>query len=145
MPIRRGRESRRNYTCVLVPFLLWFTLSPLALGTEAVFAPGHVLIGGALAAAGAAYLMLLRHVRMLGAAMSAARCSLIAVSHVWIVLRRFRSPERRPPRRRLLFMMVPYLVSALGMQLMTFEDMTVRAAPHQPPARDRRRASCGAW
>ena len=112
-----------NYTYVLVPLFLWFTLSPLALGPEAVFAPGHVMMGGAIAAAGAAYLMLLRHARMLGAAIVGGSLILIAASHVWIVLV-IPSPDAPAATSTLLFMMIPYLVSALGMQLMTFEDMT---------------------
>ena len=112
-----------NYTYVLVPLFLWFALSPLALGTDAVFAPGHVLMGGAIAAAGAAYLMLLRHARMLGAAIVGGSLLLIAASHVWIVLA-IPSPDAPAATSTLLFMMIPYLVSALGMQLMTFEDMT---------------------
>ena len=106
-----------------VPLFLWFALAPLALGPEAVFAPGHVLMAGALITAGAAYLMLLRHARMLGAAIVGGSLLLIAASHVWIVLV-IPSPDSPPATSALLFMMVPYLVSALGMQLMTFEDMT---------------------
>jgi diguanylate cyclase (GGDEF)-like protein len=112
-----------NYTYVLVPLFLWFALSPLALGPEAVFAPGHVLMGGAIAAAGAAYIMLLRHARMLGAAIVGGSLLLIAASHIWIVLV-IPSPDSPAATSALLFQMIPYLVSALGMQLMTFEDMT---------------------
>lgn len=112
-----------NYTYILVPLFLWFALSPLALGPEAVFAPGHVLMGGATAAAGVAYVMLLGHARMLGAAIVGGSMLLIAGSHVWIVLM-ISSPQEPGATSVLLFRMVPYLVSALGMQLMTFEDMT---------------------
>jgi diguanylate cyclase (GGDEF)-like protein len=80
-------------------------------------------MGGAIAAAGAAYLMLLRHARMLGAAIVGGSLILIAASHVWIVLV-IPSPDAPAATSTLLFMMIPYLVSALGMQLMTFEDMT---------------------
>src|SRR4051794_450621 len=60
---------RREYAVVLLPVAIWFTLGPVALETKAAFAPGHLLIGGALVAAGAAHLLLLREVRMLGAAL----------------------------------------------------------------------------
>ena len=112
-----------NYTYILVPLFLWFTLAPLALQREAVFAPGHVLMGGATAAAGVAYVMLLGQARMLGAAIVGGSMLLIAGSHIWIVLM-ISSPEDPGVVSVLLFRMVPYLVSALGMQLMTFEDMT---------------------
>jgi diguanylate cyclase (GGDEF)-like protein len=113
----------RNYAYVLVPLFLWFALAPLPLGPDAVFAPGHVLMGGATAAAGIAYLALLRQAKMLGAAIVGASLLLIAVSHVWTVLW---IPAADDPRTTtaLLFRMVPYLFAALGMQLMTFEDMT---------------------
>jgi diguanylate cyclase (GGDEF)-like protein len=80
-------------------------------------------MGGATAAAGIAYLMLLGHARMLGAAIVGGSLLLIAGSHVWIVLM-IPSPDAPAATSALLFRMVPYLVSALGMQLMTFEDMT---------------------
>ena len=112
-----------NYTYILVPLFLWFALSPLALGPQAVFAPGHVLMGGATAAAGIAYMMLLGHARMLGAAIVGGSMLIIAGSHIWTVLT-LSSPHDHGATSVLLFRMVPYLVSALGMQLMTFEDMT---------------------
>ena len=49
--------------------------------------PGHVLIAGALAAAGVGHLTLLRQVRMLGAAVVGISFLLIAGSHVWVILR----------------------------------------------------------
>ena len=58
----------RHHALVLLPLLIWFTLAPLALGTVAVFAPGHLLVAGGLAAAGVAHLRLLRDTRLLGAA-----------------------------------------------------------------------------
>src|SRR5690349_22183638 len=57
---------RREYGLVLLPVAIWFTLGPVPLGPSAVFAPGHLLIAGGLAAAGAAHLLLLREIRMLG-------------------------------------------------------------------------------
>jgi diguanylate cyclase (GGDEF)-like protein len=114
----------RNYTFVLVPLFLWFALAPLGLNASAVFAPGHVLMAGALAAAGVAYLVLLRQTRMVGAAVLGVSLLLISASHVWTVLR-VASPNDPGATSALLFRMIPYLVTALGMQLMTFEDMTL--------------------
>jgi diguanylate cyclase (GGDEF)-like protein len=112
-----------GYPYLLVPLFLWFALAPLPLGPEAVFGPGHVLMAGAAASAGIAYLVLLRHARMLGAAIVGASLLLIAASHVWTALW-IPAPDDPRTITALLFRMVPYLIAALGMQLMTFEDMT---------------------
>jgi diguanylate cyclase (GGDEF)-like protein len=114
---------RRGYAIVLIGLLLWFALAPLALDAWAVFAPGHVLIAGGLAAAGIGHLILLRQVRMLGAAVVGVSLLLIAASHVWIVLR-VTEPNGSGVASALFFSLVLYLITALGMQLMTFEDMT---------------------
>jgi diguanylate cyclase (GGDEF)-like protein len=114
---------RRGYAMVLLAVLLWFALGPLALGASAVFAPGHVLIAGALAAAGIGHLMVLRQVRMLGAAVVGVALLLIAASHVWVVLR-VDPGVPSTATGAFVFSLVLYLIAALGMQLMTFEDMT---------------------
>jgi diguanylate cyclase (GGDEF)-like protein len=114
---------RRGYAMVLLAVLLWFALGPLALGASAVFAPGHVLIAGALVAAGIGHLMVLRQVRMLGAAVVGISLLLIAASHVWIVVR-VEPGVSTSATGAFVFSLVVYLVAALGMQLMTFEDMT---------------------
>jgi diguanylate cyclase (GGDEF)-like protein len=115
---------RRGYALVLLAVLLWFALAPMPLGIWAVFAPGHVLIAGALAAAGVGHLILLRQVRMLGAAVVGVSLLLIAASHVWVVLR-VADPSAAGITGSLTFSLVVYLLTALGMQLMTFEDMTL--------------------
>ena len=91
---------RRGYALVLLAVLFWFALAPMALGAWTVFAPGHVLIAGALAAAGVGHLILLRQVRMLGAAVVGVALLLIAGSHVWVVLRvgEPAAPRNRPAR-----------------------------------------------
>jgi diguanylate cyclase (GGDEF)-like protein len=114
----------RNYAYVFVPLLLWFTLAPVALGRETVFAPGHILIAGAIAAAGIAYLMLLRQTRMMGTAIVGIALLVLSMLHVWTVLR-VPTPEAGASTAGVLFQMAAYLATALGMQLMTFEDMTL--------------------
>jgi diguanylate cyclase (GGDEF)-like protein len=114
---------RRGYAVVLIAVLLWFALGPLALGIEAVFAPGHILIAGALAAAGVGHLILLRQVRMLGAALVGIAFLAIAASHVWLVIGDDRGTHAAVTSSFVLSLVL-YLIAALGMQLMTFEDMT---------------------
>jgi diguanylate cyclase (GGDEF)-like protein len=114
---------RRGYAIVLLAVLLWFALGPLGLGEWAVFAPGHVLIAGGLVAAGVGHIMLLRQVRMLGAGVVGVALLFIAASHVWIVVRA-NSPSAPAVGSAFVFSLVFYLIAALGMQLMTFEDMT---------------------
>jgi diguanylate cyclase (GGDEF)-like protein len=116
MPLRQ----RRRYVLVLVPLSIWFALAPLALTTrQAIFVPGHLLTAGGLAAAGVAYLRLLRETRLLGAAVIGSAMLLLAASHVWLVI----SGDAAVNRMTLVSLAL-YLVTALGMQLMTFEDMT---------------------
>ena len=115
---------RRRYTIGLLPIFIWFTLAPL--GTDRidlVFAPGHLLIGGALAVAGIAHLGLLRHLRMLGALLSGSMLTVTAAAHLWIAYS-VTSPQGEPFSRVMLLMTVAFILTALGMQLMTFEDMT---------------------
>jgi diguanylate cyclase (GGDEF)-like protein len=114
----------RGYALVLIGVLLWFALAPVALGSWTVFAPGHVLIAGALAAAGMGHLILLRQVRMLGAAVVGVSLLLIAASHLWVVFV-VDAPLAPGGTKALGFSLVLYLIAALGMQLMTFEDMTL--------------------
>ena len=114
---------RREYGMILLPVLLWFGLAPLALGTDSVFAPGHLLIGGAMIAAGAAHLWLLRRARLLGAALAGAMLVLIGVAHFHIVYQ-VSTPTSEDATRAIFVMTGAFLLTALGMQLMTFEDMT---------------------
>jgi diguanylate cyclase (GGDEF)-like protein len=113
----------RRYAGGLLAVLIWFVLAPLALERVSVFVPGHLLIAGGLAAAGAAHFALLRQRRMLGAAVVGAMFLALAGLNVWVA---FRVPEPQAPAAGVTaFVTVGlYLVTALGMQLMTFEDMT---------------------
>jgi len=114
---------RREYGLVLLPVAIWFTLAPVALGTGVVFAPGHLLIAGALTAAGVAHLLLLRQVRMLGAGLVGITLLVLAGVHVWVAAVVPR-PDSLNATPAFFTIAVVILVTALGMQLMTFEDMT---------------------
>jgi diguanylate cyclase (GGDEF)-like protein len=113
----------RGYVYVLLPLFLWFALAPVGLGDLwPVYAPGHILIAGALAAAGIAHVGLLRHARMLGAIVVGVSFVVLAGSNVWLVAQ---APvPAAPPAPNGWLTLTLYLVAALGMQLMTFEDMT---------------------
>jgi diguanylate cyclase (GGDEF)-like protein len=88
-----------------------------------VFAPGHVLIAGALVVAGAAYLLLARDVRLLGALIVAITLFVLTGINFWMAAA-FGGPDAAGTRATFFTMSVLFLVAALGMQLMTFEDMT---------------------
>jgi diguanylate cyclase (GGDEF)-like protein len=114
---------RRGYGLLLLPVLMWFVLAPLPLGTSAVFAPGHLLAAGGLAAAGFAYLSLLRATRMLGAAVVGAMLLALAAMNVYLAIGAHQ-PDATAVVRSVFATLGVHLVMALGMQLMTFEDMT---------------------
>jgi diguanylate cyclase (GGDEF)-like protein len=120
----RSRAAwRPGYGIALLPVLLWFALSPLALGPRSVFAPGHLLIGGSLVAAGASHLWLLREARLGGAVVAGGMLVLTGLAHGWIAYSV--GDSNHEAAGRVLFAMTgAFLLTALGMQLMTFEDMT---------------------
>jgi diguanylate cyclase (GGDEF)-like protein len=114
---------RRGYGLTLLPVLLWFVLAPVPLGFRAVFAPGHLLTGGAMIAAGAAHFVLLRRRRLLGAVVVALTLTVVGVGHFLIV---YEAPHPVAAEASRVFIAFTgaFLVTAVGMQLMTFEDMT---------------------
>ena len=115
---------RREYALGLLPLFLWFTFAPLLLDRiDVVFAPGHLLIGGALAAAGVAHIGLLRHSRLLGALLGGCMMLVTGGAHLWIAFS-VDAPTAEAVPQVMLLMTVAYILTALGMQLMTFEDMT---------------------
>lgn len=120
---RTRLHLRRGYVYVLLPLLIWFALAPIPLGSSAAFRPGHLLIAGALAAAGLAHLSLLRQARLLGAVVVGLAFMVLAGGNVWLVVG---VPDVvHAAGSQMMFVNVAlYLVAALGMQLMTFEDMT---------------------
>lgn len=120
---RSRPRLRRGYAILLLPLFLWFTLAPIALDTQAVFAPGHLLIAGGLMAAGLAHLLLLRQARLLGAGVVGVMLLLVAATNIWMAVA---VPSQNDPAagKTLILTLVLYLVTALGMQLLTFEDMT---------------------
>ena len=114
----------RWYALGLLLMFIWFTLAPMPLGWQAVFASGHLLNAGTLCAAGAGYLALARRTRLVGAALVGSMLVLVAASNVWIAFW-VPVPDDAEAGRAMFVSFGLYLIVALGMQLMTFEDMTV--------------------
>jgi diguanylate cyclase (GGDEF)-like protein len=120
---RTRPRLRRGYGVVLLPILLWFVLAPVALGPPTVFVPGHLLMSGGFAAAGLAHLALRRQTRLIGAGVVGAMMLSVAASNAWIAMT-VAGPAGAAGGRTTFVTLVIYLFTALGMQLMTFEDMT---------------------
>jgi diguanylate cyclase (GGDEF)-like protein len=114
----------RWYVLALVLMLIWFTLAPIPLGPQAVFASGHLLTAGTLCAAGFGYLALAQRTRMVGAALVGSMLVLVAAANVWIALW-VPLPGDVRAGRALFVSLGLYLMAALGMQLFAFEDMTL--------------------
>ena len=96
--------------------------------------PGHILIAGALAAAGVGHLILLRQVRMLGAAVVGIALLLIAGSHVWVVLR-VAAPAAPGDHERARLQPRPLPDCRARHAADDVRGHDARAAAHQPPAR----------
>ena len=120
---RHRPRLRRGYGLLLLPIAIWFVLAPAALGPLSAFAPGHVLIAGALAVAGAAHLLLLREARLIGAAVVGTALLVLAGINLWTAAV-VGQPDAPAIATMMFLTTVVFLVTALGMQLMTFEDMT---------------------
>ncbi len=120
---RQRPRLRRTYALVLLPVAIYFVFLPVALGPAIVFTMGHLLIAGGMAAAAAAHLLLLRQTRLLGATIVGVALLALAGLNVWIGAIS-RQPDSTAVTPALVAMTVVFLVAALGMQLMTFEDMT---------------------
>src|SRR6185436_6867242 len=127
----RPRVGRRQVLALLA-LLIWFTLAPLALDISAVFAPGHLAMAVALTAAGVAHIMLLPRARLVGAAIVGTMLLLVAASHVWVALT-VPKPDAPALAGAVFVNVALYMLLAVGMQLMTFEDMTyeLRATNHR--------------
>ena len=115
---------RRSHLPVLLPLAIWFVLAPVALGTAAVFVPGHVLTAGALLAASVAHFLILRDTRLLGAGVVGLLLAITALKNVAVAFGSVATMGQLLPEG-FLWQLTLYLVTAFGMQLMTFEDMTL--------------------
>jgi diguanylate cyclase (GGDEF)-like protein len=120
---RRDSRVPRVRAAVVFAVAAWFVVAALAWGSTVVFVSGYALTGLALGIAAIAHATILLKVRMLGAALVGAALTIAAATNAWMVL----SPPAGggPALSDAFFVeLALYLVTALGMQLMTFEDMT---------------------
>ena len=119
------RDSRVPQVGVplVVAVAAWFVLAAVAWGSPVVFVSGYALTAITLAIAALAHATILLRVRMLGVAVVGAALTVAAAMNVWLMLS---SAARGGPAMSDAFFveLALYLVVALGMQLMTFEDMT---------------------
>jgi diguanylate cyclase (GGDEF)-like protein len=114
---------RRRYLWAALPLGLWFLLAPLALGPVTVRSPGYLLTAAVLTVAGGAHILILRSTGLLGAGVVGTMLVVEAITHVWRAVPPDGSAAQALGEAFLVDLAL-YLVTALGMQLMTFEDMT---------------------
>ena len=122
---RRDSRVPRVGAPLVVAVAAWFVLAAVAWGSPVVFVSGYALTAISLAIAALAHATILLgvRVRMLGVAVVGAALTVAAAVNVWMMLS---SAARGGPALSDAFFveLALYLVVALGMQLMTFEDMT---------------------
>lgn len=120
-----GRSFRipRVRASIVAALAGWFVVAALAWGVPSVYVSGYALTAIAFATAGFGHATIFLQVRMLGAAVVGAALTIAALTTAWMTL----SPAARggPALSDAFFVeLAVFLVTALGMQLMTFEDMT---------------------
>ena len=122
---RRDSRVPRVGAPLVVAVAAWFVLAAVAWGSPVVFVSGYALTAISLAIAALAHATILLgvRVRMLGVAVVGAALTVAAAVNVWMMLS---SAARGGPALSDAFFveLALYLVVALGMQLMTVEDMT---------------------
>jgi diguanylate cyclase (GGDEF)-like protein len=121
---RQRPRLKRAYGIALLPIAIYFLFLPVVLGPRIVFALGHLLIAGGMAAAAVAHLLLLRYSRLLGATI--VGCALLAIAglNIWMGATLGAPNSSTLQTTMLIWMSLVFLVGGLGQQLMAFEDMT---------------------
>jgi diguanylate cyclase (GGDEF)-like protein len=121
---RQRPRLKRGYGMVLVAIAIYLIFLPVALNSRFVFAVGHLLIAGGMAAAAVAHLLLLRYIRLLGATIVGVALLAIAGLNIWMGATIGTPDSAGSLTPVLIGMSVVFLVAGLGQQLMAFEDMT---------------------
>lgn len=120
---RQRPRRRARYLVWLLPLALWFTLAPLALEPWSVLVPGHLVVAAVLASAGVGFALIARRTTLLGAALVGSMFGLASVANAWVSLV-FAGVAPGVPFQILTATAVVFLLAALGMHLLVFEDMT---------------------
>ncbi len=120
---RQRPRRRARYLVWLLPLALWFTLAPLALEPWSVLVPGHLVAAGVLASAGVGFALIARRANLLGAALVGSMFGLASAANAWVSLV-FAGVAPGAPFQILTATAVVFLLAALGMHLLVFEDMT---------------------
>jgi diguanylate cyclase (GGDEF)-like protein len=116
---------RPNRLKLLILAAAWFLVSPIVFGPAAVLVPGYLITAMALTGAGSMYAAVLFERHMFGAGLVAFVFLGLAMSNVsaaWIGQRT--APAGEISFEALMINAVLYMVGALGMHLLVFEDMT---------------------
>lgn len=122
---RLGEPRGPQVLWLPLPFLLWFVLAPLALGTRAAVVPGYLVTAGVMALAGASSLLALRRARLLGAGILGVALLLLGGSYGVLAVRLSRAAGLPTVSAELLAAhALLYLLVAMAMHLFVFEDMT---------------------
>ena len=123
---------RRREVVLFAAFAAWFMGAPLLLGSQAVFVPGHFLTAIALAIAGIGHMVIMRDHRLFGAGVIGVMLMVTAFINAWVAAAWDRTAVLSLPGIPFAELAL-YFVAALGMQLMTFEDLTheLRRANHR--------------
>ena len=120
---RGGTAFNRKYAWGALPVIIWFVLAPMGFGRQAVEVPGYLISSAILATAAAVYIVGVRRAQSLGAVLVGATLALLALSHGWTA---FSAAAGEPASLELQAVnALLLLVTALGMHLMVFEEMTV--------------------
>lgn len=109
-----------------VPLVLWFSLSPLALGLQAVLVPGYFLSAAMYLIAALAFAILFRTTRLVGALAVAVSFLLLGVVHGWLMWAGVRdiSTWNTTALTALVPAALVALAAGLGMHVLVFEDIT---------------------
>ena len=110
----------------LAPLVLWFGLSPLALGLRAVLVPGYFLSAAMYVIASLAFALLFKTTRLVGAAALGVAFLLLAGIHGWLMYEGVRdiSAWNTSALTALVPAALVALVAGLGMHVLVFEDIT---------------------
>ena len=119
---RQTRYLRSPWEKLLYPLAAWFLLAPVAFGEGAVLAPGFLINAVLLAGAASMYVAILVERRMVGAGLTALVLLGFSITNVTAALTSAGAVQTSSD----IFLVnaVLSIMSAIGIHLLVFEDMT---------------------